>query len=421
MTAYSDSLNYLYGLEKFGMAFGLENIQWLLGLINNPHYNLKTLHVAGTNGKGSVATMLSNILKEAGYKVGKYTSPHLVSFTERITVNEEEILEHEVAELTEYLKEKIYKKDRSHFFSFFDFTTAIAIEYFSRKKTDISIMETGLGGRLDSTNIINPIVSIITNISHDHMQYLGENILDITKEKAGIIKKDKPVITGTSGQSADIIEKTAKNLNSPVYKLHRDFSYKKTGDQKMSYRGIVKNIENISINLMGDHQFINCAISLCAVELLSDRGFDVDEDSIRQALSSIKWQGRLEVVNEKPPIILDGAHNPDGARILAEFLKSHYKDKKKILILGVMKDKDYRKIIKKIVPSIDTVILTKASTERALQPEKIKQYIDDSFVEKNVRSALIKAKEIADENSLILVTGSFYTIGEAKTIIDEIF
>jgi dihydrofolate synthase / folylpolyglutamate synthase len=421
MMGYSDVLSYLYGLEKFGMVFGLENIKWLLNLIDNPHSYLKTVHIGGTNGKGSVASMLSNILKESGYTVGKYTSPHLVSFTERITVNEEEITEEEVAELTETIKKKAEKEDKDRFFTFFDFTTALAFKHFSRKKTDISIIETGLGGRLDSTNVIDPLISIITNVSYDHMQYLGEDINDITKEKAGIIKSKIPVITGAQGTPVQIIEATAKNLESPVYKLHRDFSYKKNGDQIMSYKGIKKNIDNLSINLMGDHQFINGAIAICAVEMLSSSGFAINEDSLRQGLAGIKWQGRLEVIHENPTIILDGAHNPDCAHILADFFQSHYTDKKKILIFGVMKDKDCRKIIEKIVPFIDIIILTRPATERAMPPDEIKGYVKNPFITEDVRSALIKAKTIADENSLILVTGSFYTIGEAKTIIDEIF
>jgi dihydrofolate synthase/folylpolyglutamate synthase len=421
MMEYSDALSYLYGLEKFGMVFGLENIKWLLNLIDNPHSRFKTVHIGGTNGKGSVASMLSHILKEAGYRVGKYTSPHLLSFKERITVNEECISEKEVTELTETIKKRVEEKDRERFFTFFDFTTALAFEYFFRKKTDISIIEVGLGGRFDSTNVIDPAISIITNISYDHTQYLGEDIADITKEKAGIIKGNTPVITGAQGISAQIIWATAKELKSPVYSLHRDFSYKKTGDQMMSYAGIKEKIENLSINLMGDHQFINGAISLCAAEVLSSSGFSVKEDSIRNALANIKWQGRLEVVNTNPTIILDGAHNPDSAEVLAEFFKSHYTDKKKILIFGVMKDKDYRKIIEKIVPFTDKVILTRPATERALPPEEIEGYVKNPFITEDVRSALIKAKAIADENSLILVTGSFYTIGEAKTTIDEIF
>jgi dihydrofolate synthase / folylpolyglutamate synthase len=421
MMKYSDVLNYLYGLEKFGMVFGLENIKWLLNLINNPHSSFKTVHIGGTNGKGSVASMLSHILKEAGYTVGKYTSPHLVSFTERITVNEEDISEDEVAELTENIKNKAEENDKERFFTFFDFTTALAFEHFSRKKTDISIIEVGLGGRFDSTNVIEPVLSVITNISYDHMQYLGKDIADITKEKAGIIKGNTPVITGVQGASAQIIEATAKELNSPAYELNKDFSYRKTGDQMMSYTGIKKNIDSLSINLMGDHQLINGAISLCAAEVLTSSGFSIKENSIRKALGNIKWQGRLEVVKDNPIIILDGAHNPDSAHVIAEFFESHYTDKKKILIFGVMKDKDCRKIIEKIVPFMDKIILTRPVTERALPPKEMERYIKNPFVTEDVRSALIKAKFIADQDSLILITGSFYTIGEAKTIIDEIF
>jgi dihydrofolate synthase/folylpolyglutamate synthase len=189
----------------------------------------------------------------------------------------------------------------------------------------------------------------------------------------------------------------------------------------MSYAGIMKNIDNLSINLMGDHQFINGSIALCAVEVLLSYGFSINESSIRKALAHIEWQGRLEVVNKNPTIILDGAHNYDSARILAEFFKSHYKDKKKILVFGVMKDKDCRKIIEKIVPFTDFVILTKPATERAKSPYEMERYVKNAVITEDVRSALINAKNIADKNSLILITGSFYTIGEAKIIIDDIF
>lgn len=421
MKGYSHALNYLYSLDKFGMVFGLENIKWLLNLMCNPHACLKTVHIGGTNGKGSVASMLSHILKEAGYTVGKYTSPHLVSFTERITVNEVEITEGEVAEITEIIREKVEREDRNRFFTFFDFTTALAFEYFRRKATDISIIEVGLGGRLDSTNVVEPLISIITNVSYDHMDYLGEDINDIAKEKAGIIKSGIPVITAAKDTPWDIIEETAKRHSSPLYKLNRDFTYEKRSDQTMSYRGLMKNFDNLSINLMGDHQFINGSIALCATEVLSSSGFPVSEDSIRNALARIKWQGRLEIVKENPTIILDGAHNPDGACALSEFLKSHFTDKKKILIFGVMKDKDYRKIIEIITPLMDRVILTKPSIERALLPHEMEGYVKNAIVTEDLRSALTKAKTMAGKQDMILVTGSFYTIGEAKQIIDEVF
>ena len=198
---YEKTLKYLFGLEKFGMIFGLDNIRWLLGLVENPHHSIKTVHIAGTNGKGSTATMLAHILKEGGFRVGKYTSPHLVSFTERITVNEKEITEEEVADITEYIRGRVIEKDKNRSFTFFDFTTALAFEYFRREKVDIAIIETGLGGRLDSTNVLLPLLSIITNIAYDHTDQLGSSLAKIAFEKAGIIKQGVPVVTACEGIS----------------------------------------------------------------------------------------------------------------------------------------------------------------------------------------------------------------------------
>lgn len=421
MRDFSATLEYLYGLEKFGMVFGLENISRILDIMGNPHKTLKAVHIAGTNGKGSVAGMIAGMLREEGYSAGAYTSPHLVSFTERITVNGEEIGEAEVVELTEHLREKIQKKDKDRFFTFFDFTTAIAFEYFRRKKVDIAVIETGLGGRLDSTNVIEPLVSVITNVSFDHTAYLGNTIEAIAREKAGIIKKGVPVVTGAADVPLDIIYKAAKGIGSPVYSLWRNFSYEKTGEQAMSYWGPSRALEGIRVNLKGDHQLANSAVALCAVDVLSTAGFPVRDGAIFDSLSRIRCQGRLEEVRQRPTVLIDGAHNPSGIHVLTEFIKTCYGDRKKILIFGVMKDKEYDRMLQEIVPAMDTTILTKPVTERALAPSLMKAYAKGAIVAEDTRSALRTAKTLSGEDGLILVTGSFYTIGEAKAIIHDIF
>jgi len=418
---YEVTLKYLFGLEKFGMIFGLDNIRWLLETIENPHYALKTVHIAGTNGKGSVATMLTHILKEGGYKVGKYTSPHLVSFTERITVNEKEITEEEVVDITEYIHDRVTKEDESRSFTFFDFTTAIAFEYFKREKVDVAVIETGLGGRLDSTNVITPLLSIITNISYDHMDQLGTSLSSIAYEKAGIIKEGIPVVSACDGVPQEIIEDKAGKLHSQVYILNRDFSFEKIGEQRLMYKGLNRNIKDVFINLYGDHQLTNCALVLCAVEIISSFGFSVKDESVLEALSRVTWQGRLEKVKDSPLVLLDGAHNPQGIHVLTDFMRTHFRDKKKILVFGVMKDKEYEKMLAEIAPEMDTVILTRPNIDRALSPYDIKPRLTAATITDNVRNALETAKSTATDKDLILITGSFYTIGEAKAIINEIF
>ena len=421
MKEYNDTLRYLYNLEKFGIVFGLENITWILDLIDNPHKALKVVHIGGTNGKGSVASMLSYILKEGGYCVGKYTSPHLMSFTERITINEEEITEEEIVELTAFIREKIEKKDSNRFFTFFDFTTALAFEYFYRKNVDIALIEVGLGGRLDSTNVVEPLVSIITNVGLDHTEYLGNNIMDIAREKAGIIKDRVPVIAGAKDIAGMVIEEVAEHHNSSVYKFGRDFRCGKKRDQVMAYQGLSRHFEDIFINLQGDHQCINAAMALCTTEVISPLGFHVSDESIYRGMSRVRWHGRLETVREKPTIILDGAHNPGGMRVLSEFFKTHHTEKKKILVFGVMKDKEYKKMLEEIIPLMDLIIITKPDMERALSPDMLKPYARDAILTQDVKSALEKAKNAACDNDLILITGSLYTIGEAKQTIREIF
>ena len=418
---YEKTLKYLFGLEKFGMVFGLDNIRWLLEIVENPHHSIKTVHIAGTNGKGSTATMLADMLREGGFRVGKYTSPHLVSFTERITVNEKEITEEEVADITEYIRGRVREKDRNRPFTFFDFTTALAFEYFRREKVDIAVIETGLGGRLDSTNVIMPLLSIITNIAYDHTDQLGSSLAKIAFEKAGIIKQGVPVVTASEGISRQIIDDRAKEFQCRAYALNRDFFYEKTGDQRLAYRGINRNFGDVFVNLCGDHQLMNCALALCAAEVLSSLGFFVDDDAILRALLRVTWQGRLEKVKESPLVFLDAAHNPHGIHALSEFIYTHYQDKKKILVFGVMKDKEYEKMLEEILPAMDTVIFTKPNIERALSPYNMQSCLDNAIITDNMRSALEKAKTEATEKDLILVTGSFYTIGEAKTIINEIF
>jgi len=442
MNDFSDTLRYLFNLEKFGIVFGLENIKWILELLGNPQKALKCVHIAGTNGKGSVASMLSYIMKEEGYRVGKYTSPHLVSFTERITINEKEITEEEIVELTAFVRKRIEQTDNKRFFTFFDFTTAVAFEYFSRQNIDIAVIEVGMGGRLDSTNIISPLACVITNIGLDHIGQLGNNIIEIANEKAGIIKDGVPVITGADGIALTVIERVAKIHKSPLYTLDKDFYICKKADGLMDYDGLNRHFENIEVNLKGDHQLVNASIALCVSEVISEHGFALGETSIRKGLSDVSWHGRLEIVKERPTIILDGAHNREGMHALSEYFASHYTEKRKILIFGVMKDKAYNEILEEIIPLIDIVIFTKPDMERALPPEALKTSMHSDnliklrkniysntkplnnsnvFYTQNIRSALEQAKKIAYNNDLILITGSLYTIGEAKQIIDEIF
>jgi dihydrofolate synthase/folylpolyglutamate synthase len=418
MNDYFKALEYLYGLEKFGIIFGLENITWLLSLLGNPHRSFRSIHVGGTNGKGSVAAMLSSVLAKGGIRTGTYTSPHLVSFTERIAINEEPIPEEEVVQLTGYIKNRIDSEDPGRIFTFFDFTTALAFEYFKRKRVDMAVVEVGLGGRLDSTNVVHPLASIITNVDFDHKNYLGDTLSEIAGEKAGIIKDGVPVVTGAGGSALETIRAAAKD-RSPLFVLGESFRYEKRGEQLMAYKGSRLHLDDVRIGLRGDHQLFNASLVLCATEILAARGLAPGEESIRAGLSSVKWPGRLEITGRDPIILLDAAHNPHAIRTLTRFLETHFKGKRKVLVFGVMKDKDFRGMLDELRPVIDMTILTRPQIDRAALPQDLAPFVPGAVITDSVADALAHARAIAAPDALIVVTGSFYTIGEAKEFLEK--
>lgn len=420
MNGYSATLEYLYGLEKFGIVFGLDTINWILSLIENPQHSLKTIHVGGTNGKGSVTRMISGVLQEAGYRVGRYTSPHLISFTERIAINETEITQEEIVHLTQFVRGRTDASDPSRTFTFFDFTTALAFEYFRRKQVDVAVIEVGLGGRLDSTNVIRPLVSVITNAELDHVDYLGDSIVDIAREKAGILKHGIPAVTGADGIALEIIRETAAG-NSPLFVLNRDFFFSRTGDQTLSYRGLKHVLPDVQVGLAGDHQLSNCALALCALEVAADYGFPAAEEALRAALSKISWPGRLEVLRQRPTVLLDAAHNPHGAKALAAHLTAHYPGRRKILVFGVMKDKDFASMLGELAPLANELVLTRPRIDRSAEPQDLLPVAGRGHVAEHVSDALLKAREMAGDDDVIVVTGSFYTVGEARSIIEHLF
>ena len=360
-------------------------------------------------------------MQEAGYRVGCYTSPHLVSFTERITIDDVQITEEETVDLTEFIKGRIEAADRLRRFTFFDFTTALAFEYFRRKKVEVAVIEVGLGGRLDSTNVLHPLVSVITNVDLDHMDYLGESMLDIAGEKAGILKSGVPAVTGAEGVALEVIREAAAGRLLRCLCSTKPFTIGRQADQMMSYQGLKPIFSDLRINFAGDHQLSNCALALCTLELLARTGFTAKEEAIRRALAEVTWPGRLEMVHRKPTILLDAAHNPHGAKALASHLKAHYSGTRKILIFGVMRDKDFASMLAELAPLADEIVLTRPRTDRAASPKDLIPFARDATITETVSDALKRARELARDDDLIVITGSFYTIGEARTLIDEVF
>lgn len=430
---YNETVNYLYNLRSLGIKLGLSNTKKVMSLLGEPQNTFRSVHIAGTNGKGSTASAIASILTESGFRVGLYTSPHLLSFTERIKINNRQITEDKVLSLTSYIQDITAGTDLQ--LTFFEFATAIAFHYFASEKIDWAVVETGMGGRFDATNVILPDVSVITSIGLDHSEFLGSNLADIAFEKAGIIKPETPVVT--SAQTPEAIRQisdVAKMRNSGLHIYDRDFKGAlRSMDAKhitFDYAGD-KEFRDLSLPLSGKHQLYNASLAIRVSEILCKKGVPIPDTSLRNGLLNVALEGRLERVSEKPAVILDGAHNPGASESLAASIKELFTDKRIILVIGIMSDKDIEGILKPLMRIAESVVLTKPKGDRAASPEKlygiainIQKSNEDcrasSIVKTNiVADALTHAKKECQKENIILVTGSFYTTGEAKEILSH--
>jgi len=418
-TSYEEAVSYLYSLQKYGIKFGLSKTANLLKRLGNPHKGQNYIHIAGTNGKGSVASFIGSILKEAGLRVGFYSSPHLVRFTERFKINDQEITQEKAEPLIRELTETFAPGEPP---TFFEATTALAITYFARENTDIAIMEVGMGGRLDATNVITPLISVITNISLEHQFFLGPRLLDIAREKAGIIKDGIDLVTGATQPSViGLFESIAKEKNAPFWRVGKDARYRTTGSG-FHYYGMKLQLNGLRLGLKGDFQARNAALALTVIERLEGKGSKISSQDIRNGLGSNVWPGRMQVIAENPTIILDGAHNPSATRALARAIASGFKYRRLILVIGVMEDKDIGHLLQGIVPISDYVIYTRPVYSRAANPEILEA--EAAFLKKpgevvqRLTEALDRARAMADPQDLIIVSGSLFTVGEAMTYFD---
>jgi len=434
---YQKSIDYLYALQKYGVKLGLEKISLILASLGSPHKDFRTFHIAGTNGKGSVSAMIASILRAHGFSIGLFTSPHLVSFTERMTINGTQITESEVVELTQEVKSVIDSLNVETP-TFFEFVTAMAFLYFSRKGIDWGVIEVGMGGRLDCTNVITPATSVITRISYDHKEFLGDTLTAIAGEKAGIIKSGIPIVSSVQEKEAEeVILKTSMEQTSPLYLYGRDFN----GDMIISDINGVKfnyldpktyNLSNLFTPLAGDYQLINACVAVKAV-LVGLNHNKIDIEKVKTGLASTVWRGRLEIVSKNPLIIVDGAHNPDAASKLSQFLKKEFSQYRIILVTGIMSDKDILGILKPLMPICHEIIFTSPNYGRAASPQALHNLaLKEGFHSRtapSVKEALKMALDIGKSwgngaqikngKPLILITGSFYTIGEAMEALGE--
>lgn len=416
-TDYNSCLEQMFKLHRFGIKLELDTIRAMLAVLGNPENRCRCIHIAGTNGKGSVAAMLSRILTEAGYTTGRYTSPHLERFNERICINDEPIGDDAVVASC---RRVMTIRDLPRRPTFFEFTTAMALDQFARHGVQWAVIETGMGGRMDATNVIQPAMTVITNISMEHRIYLGDTIEAIAGEKAGIIKPGIPVVTGVRQDSARaVIRRRAAGQNAPLYQHGRDFRTR-LGNSGFHYYGLDHTWRELRLGLSGDHQTGNAALALAACELLARADLiRLNEAAIRQGLRQTRWPGRLEVAGQAPYVILDGAHNFMAARVLGRHLKRHFQGRNITLVVGILDDKPYRAILKDLTAPCRRVIVTQPKIDRAMPAQRLaaaaRRFSSNVQVIPDVAEAVHHAVSTAAKEDVVCVAGSLYVVGEAKT------
>jgi dihydrofolate synthase / folylpolyglutamate synthase len=419
---YAASLQFLYNLQTHGIKLGLDTIEALLGRIGSPHHRYPTLHIGGTNGKGSTAAMAASMLQAAGYRVGLYTSPHLVDFRERIRVDGRLMPLDAVVGWTERLRAAMGKTLDP---TFFEFTTAMAFGYFAEMDVGMAVIEVGMGGRFDATNVVIPLASAITNVTLDHEAHLGRSVPEIAFEKAGIIKPHVPVVMGRVSQDAwGVIEQAAVSHTASIYRWGTTFhvtGHPLTGFQ---YHGMNVSYADLMCPLPGQHQLENAGCAMALFELVSARGFSMTEQAVRVGLRTVAWEGRLEVVEHDPELILDGGHNPAAGAAVAEYLKhyrAHHPSARVILVVGFMRDKDRAGFFNAVLPVADEVVATHVKMARAARIEDIRETLQGwpghIHSASNSEEALACARQLASPRDLICVTGSLMLVGEIKALL----
>jgi dihydrofolate synthase / folylpolyglutamate synthase len=417
-----EGLQFLSTLGASGIRMGLDRIAEALKAIGNPEQRYRILHVAGTNGKGSTCAFAASCLVAQGYRVGLYTSPHLVRVNERIQVDGREISDARLGErVVEVLTRYPQAQQVPYPLTFFEFSTLVALWHFSLERVDVAVLETGLGGRLDATTAAEPTVTAITPIAFDHMDYLGHSLAAIAREKAGILKPGIPAaISRQAPEAMDVLQQVATDLETPLYVEGRDFEIARSDRGRLEYRGMRTSLKDIRLNLRGGHQVQNAAVALASLELLA-RELPVSEGAIRSGLASTQWPGRLEEVASQPELLLDGAHNPLGVEILLAALRELYPGRRIHLVFGVLADKDYHAMIAKLFPKCASASLAPLPSPRSLPPEsycsEARSFCPRTSAYSSVADALKAATANALPEDLVVCTGSLFLVGAVRELV----
>lgn len=431
---YPEILDYIYGLQKFGIKLGLQNMRCLLERLGRPERDFPAVHIAGTKGKGSTAALVASILSTHGYRVGLYTSPHLQEFTERFRIDGRPISRKRACEVALELKAVL---DRAlletpasgdtlflQSITYFEFVTAMAFRYFSREKVDVAVIEVGLGGRLDATNVIDPLVSVITNIDYEHTEYLGETLEAIAREKGGIVKAGRPAVSGVRKPGpARVIADIARARGAALEVLGREFSVECVREtpfvQYVRYREEERVLDNLCLPLLGEHQQWNAALALRVCSALNRLGFALTESDLREGLAGTRWPGRFQVLSYRPAVIVDGAHTPASMESVLRAVERLFPGRALTVVLGVMRDKDIGGVVGKVVAAGAEVIAAEPRLDRSLPAREIARKVRESGGRAEVCEEVGEAVRLAlnrcGPEDVLLVTGSLFTVGEALT------
>ncbi|HEY4665806.1 MAG TPA: folylpolyglutamate synthase/dihydrofolate synthase family protein [Anaerolineales bacterium] len=426
---FQEALDFLYSFIDYGRersyryspeVFDLGRVRRLLGLLGDPQEGFPCVHIAGTKGKGSVAAMIEASYRAAGYRTGLYSSPHLIRFTERIRVGGEEIPEPDLVRLVGQLKEVAPEVPQ---ISTFELTTALAFLHFAEMKVNCGVIEVGLGGRLDATNVLTPTVCVITSLSYDHMHLLGATLSDIAREKAGIIKPSVPVVLAPQQTEAEqVIRSIAVQLGAPLHQVNRDWHYAAeqrslTGQSFRVWKDTGGTPVGLSIPLLGHHQIQNACTAYAALQLASERGLPIGLDSIRAGMESVRWAGRFQVLSVDPTVVVDCAHNRDSALQLRIALDDYFPGRPVRMVFGASSDKDVRGMLLELSPRVARVVLTQADHPRAEGPEALLELVRSFGLPVEIVVPVSDALRIAmDElgpDEVVLVTGSIFIVGSA--------
>jgi dihydrofolate synthase/folylpolyglutamate synthase len=426
---YKETVEWLFGIQRFGSKLGLVNIRHLLGQLGDPQESFKSIHITGTSGKGSTTAMISSILHATGHRVGMFTSPHLSSFTERIRVNGEPIPPGEVVRIVDEIRphvEEMAETEGLRHPTFFEVITGIAFKYFSEQGVDFAVLEVGMGGRLDATNVVQSLVSVITNVSLEHTYVLGDTVLEIAEKKAGIIKKGGVLITATEDDAVyDLFSDICKEEGSRIFRVGGDIRFKKLRanleGQWFQYNGLSHRLGELFIPLIGRHQLVNASTAVGAIEALGLHSIQIPEEAIVKGLRRVSWPGRLEVMQESPLVVLDSAKDTEAARAARDAILEEFTYNRLIAVVSISSDKNIPEMIGHLAQIVDHFIVTTHRVMgRAAEPSvitgEVEKHSRSYQIIPSVKDAVEAAVEMAEENDMVIVVGSVFLVGEAREL-----